>query len=484
MRKHIALLMAFISLLSFSLQAKENIKLSFNKEGKFKIAQFTDLHWSHKSPNCAKTTATIQAVLQAEKPDLAILTGDVVTNAPAKEAWLAIAKIFEEAKTPFAVTLGNHDNETGISKEDIFNLLADRPYFVGEKGPEDIYGYGNYTLPVRASASDKTAALLYCLDSNDRSPVTKYGDYDWVRYNQIEWYRKESERFTKANNNIPLPALAFFHIPLLEFNNIVGRENTIGYKEEIVASPLINSGLFASFIDMKDVMGAFVGHDHNNDYIGIEFDIALAFGRVTGTDAYGKFERGGRIIELYEDKFRFDTWIATPSGTEFHYYFPSGLSSLDEENLTYLPAKDVKPSKNGVAYTYYEGKFKHTNQMTKEHIVKEGTMPEISILNAAAEDHFGYEFRTWIKIPEKGVYNFYTYSDDGSTILIDGNVVVDNDGSHSAERKSGKIGLEAGFHELRVLYFENYMGQALEVGFSSREIRESTIPGHLLYLPE
>ena len=35
-------------------------------------------------------------------------------------------------------------------------------------------------------------------------------------------------------------------------------------------------------------MGVFVGHDHDNDFIGIDKGIALGYGRVTGADAYGE----------------------------------------------------------------------------------------------------------------------------------------------------------------------------------------------------
>ncbi|WP_277464727.1 PA14 domain-containing protein [Parabacteroides sp. PF5-6] len=465
-----------------NVSAKE--KLAFH-DGKFRIVQFTDLHWSHNSPNCAQTAATIRAVLQAEKPDVAILTGDVVTDAPAAEGWKAIAALFEEAAIPFAVTMGNHDAEASITKAEIYEILAASPHFVGEKGPEYIKGCGNYVLPVYDSKGKGTvAALLYCLDSNDYPSASKYGHYDWIHYDQIDWYRRQSLNYTRANGGKPLPALAFFHIPILEYYNVVGKNTTIGNKEEGIASPLINTGFFSSLIDRQDIMGVFTGHDHDNDYIGIEQDVALAFGRVTGADAYGKFERGARVIDLYEDKFKFDSWIRTPSGTELTYYFPSGLSSIDEENMEYLPAKPVEPRKQGVAYTYYEGKFKHTDQMRSGVKVKEGTMPNISITGAPAEDHFGYEFRAWIRIPERGVYRFYTFSDDGSRLLIDGNVVVDNDGSHNSRRKDGKVALEAGFHELKVLYFEDYMGQVLEVGVSSRDIRETTLPDYFLYLPE
>lgn len=454
-------------------------------DGKFKIAQFTDLHWDQKSDNCTKTTVTIEAVLKAEKPDVVLLTGDVVTDIPAAAAWHTIAAIFEKADMPFGVTMGNHDAEASISKDEIYQILTGYSCFIGEKGTEEIKGCGNYILPVYDSKGEgRVAALLYCFDSNDYPLVRKYGHYDWIHYNQIAWYREQSRVYTAANGDRPLPALAFFHIPILEFNNIVGKETTMGFQGEGIASPEINSGIFSSFVDMQDVMGIFVGHDHNNDYIGIDQDIAMAFGRVTGTDAYGTLERGGRIIELYEDKFKFDTWIRTPSGIENAYYFPSGLTFVDEKEMTYLPAMNVKAGKQGVAYTYYEGKFKHTDQIATGTKVKEGVLPNITIEEATQEDHFGYEFRTWINIPEKGVYLFYTFSDDGSRLLIDGQTVVDNDGSHSSRKSSGKVALEAGIHELRVLYFEDYMGQVLEVGFSSRDIRETTLPAYMLFIPE
>ena len=263
-----------------------------------------------------------------------------------------------------------------------------------------------------------------------------------------------------------------------------GAETTLGQKEEGIASPKINTGFFASLVEMKDVMATFAGHDHDNDYIGMLYNVGLAFGRVSGWDAYGDFERGGRIIELREGKFEFDSWIRTSSGKEYTYYYPSGLTSKDEETMEFLPAKTVKPKKHGVAYTYYEGKFKHTDQIASGTKVKEGTMKNISIQEAPAKDHFAYEFRTLINISEKGVYRFYTYSDDGSKLFIDGKAIVDNDGSHNARIAKGKVPLDAGFHELRVLYFEDYMGEALEVGVSSRKIKEAVLPEDWYYLPE
>jgi hypothetical protein len=464
--------------------APDAVQLRFNDDGAFKIAQFTDLHFVDGSPNSATTEATIRYVLETEKPDVAILTGDQAIDVPSANIWPAIARIFEEAQTPFAVVFGNHDAET-ITKDSAFLLLGRSPFFIGEKGPETIYGTGNYVLEVRSHTSDQTAALLYCFDSNDYPRNNKLSYYDWIHYDQIEWYRQQSKKYTQANNNQPLPALAFFHIPLHEYEQIAESETLVGTKGEGIAPGKINSGMFASFIEMQDVQGVFVGHDHNNDYIGITSGIALAFGRVGGADAYGYLERGARIIELYEDNPRFfHTWIRVPSGVEHGYYYPSGLTDDQEKNSAYLPAQPVSPTKNGVAYNYYEGKFRSADEITSTPVLQTGTLKNFSIREAAAENRFGYEFRTWIKIPQKGLYTFHLFSDDGAKLYIDGQLAVDNDGSHSEKSASGTLALDEGFHDLRLLYFEDYMGQTLEVGLSSKHIVETLIPDELLYLPE
>lgn len=473
---------ALVCLLAFVVTAtgqQEKDQLKFHQDKSFKIAQFTDLHWDNGSANCSKTRATIEMVLKTEKPDLAILTGDIVTNIPAKEGWQAVATPFIETKTPWAVTLGNHDAEPGISRDEIFELLETMPYFVGSKGPE-LTGCGNYVLEIKSSESDQTAAVLYCFDSNSYSTNRKASDYDWVHFDQIGWYRTQSQQFTTQNAGSPLPSLAFLHIPLIEYKFIEDKESTVGRREEGVASADLNSGLFASLFEMKDVMGVFAGHDHDNNYIGIHKEIALAFGQRTGADAYGKLPIGSRIIQLAEGDYRFDSWIRTDEGVSFKFNYPSGLT-YDDSNAEYFPAVSVKGVKPGATYRYFEGEFKQTEELKKAKPVASGVASSISLEPAKQDDYFGLEYTAYLKIDKKGVYRFYTYSDDGSRLYIDNQLVVDNDGSHSARRKDGQIALEAGYHELKVLYFESYMGQELEVGISGLSIRETPIPGNMLF---
>ncbi len=481
--KHFKLMIfLLISMVTTNVWAQQT--LSFHN-GMFKIAQFTDIHWDAKSDNCTKNRNTIIKVIQTEKPDIAILTGDVVTAEPAEEGWKSIIQIFENEQLPFIVTLGNHDGEV-IDKAKIYQILMTSPFYIGDRGPENVSGYGNFAIAVKGSKENdrQPAAVLYCIDSNDYPKVKEYGTYDKINFDEIEWYRSLSDRFTQNNGGKPLPSLAFFHIPLVEYNEIVNNKNFLGSNdEESICAAKINSGLFSSFIDQKDVMGAFCGHDHENDFIGMLYNIALAYGRISGLDTYGKKDRGARIIQLYEGQRKFDTWIRTANQCGDSFYYPSSISSKDEREMTYLPSKGVKPTKQGIHFDYFEGNFKQTDDILPAKKMKEGIMSNFSIKDAKQEDHFAYLFKSLIKIDKRGVYRFYTYSDDGSKLLIDGKVVVDNDGGHSAKRADGMVALEAGYHDIELRYFEDYMGQSLEVGFSSKDIAETVIPNNILFVP-
>ena len=79
-------------------------------------------------------------------------------------------------------------------------------------------------------------------------------------------------------------------------------------------------------VELKDVMGVFVGHDHENEYAGSLQGICLAYGRVTGLDGYGNMARGARVIELTEGEQEFDTWIRTGDGNILHkIHYPTSF---------------------------------------------------------------------------------------------------------------------------------------------------------------
>ncbi|WP_423128760.1 metallophosphoesterase family protein [Gaoshiqia sp. Z1-71] len=283
--------------------------LKFNADKKFRIMQFTDLHFRGDSYRSDSVLVMVKNMVNAEKPDLVVFTGDVVTSANTANAWETFSNAVVGLKVPWAVVLGNHDIEGELNGKQIMELIAKKPYSLSVNGPENIAGNGNYVLKIQSSGSSKTSALLYFLDTHSGfKPKTDKGDYEWIDHSQVSWYREQSAGFTKKNGGNPYPALAFFHIPLPEYKEVVGKPTTVGSQIEEVCSPDINSGMYLAFLESKDVMGMFVGHDHNNNYIGSLRGICLAYGQSSGRQTYGSIGKGGRVIELYEDERKFDTW--------------------------------------------------------------------------------------------------------------------------------------------------------------------------------
>lgn len=310
--------MAGISLMflaSHSLMA-QSADLRFHTDGKFKIVQFTDTHIKAEAKESEAAFKTIAEVLANEKPDLVVFTGDVVTGRPVDKGWEMVTQPVIQLNIPFAVVFGNHDDENGMSRDEISHLLVRMPGCLLVPKVENVYGFGNYVLSVKSSDGKTNEALLYCMDSNAYSTLETVKGYGWFHADQIDWYRAESRKRAELNGKV-LPALAFFHIPLPEYNEAYKNEKQapVGLRLEDECSPKINSGMFTAMLECGDVMGTFVGHDHVNDYVACLHGVALAYGRFTGgKTTYGDLPNGARIIELTEGMRAFKTWIRTGAG--------------------------------------------------------------------------------------------------------------------------------------------------------------------------
>jgi predicted MPP superfamily phosphohydrolase len=116
--------------------SKDNIEtpkpeLKFRKDGTFKIVQFAD---SQDGPDIdIRTINLMNKILDFEKPDLVLLTGDNIDDSSksskeVKKSIDNIAEPMERRKISWAVIFGNHDDEHGkMSKEDMMNIYTSYP---------------------------------------------------------------------------------------------------------------------------------------------------------------------------------------------------------------------------------------------------------------------------------------------------------------------------------------------------------------------
>ncbi len=121
--------------------------------------------------------------------------------------------------------------------------------------------------------------------------------------------------------------------------------------------------------------------------------------------------------------------------------------------------------------------------------VWEGTTTDFDLKKITFPDgkplkgNFALRFQGLIDVPEDGLYRFWTKSDDGSMLYIDGQTVVSNDGPHGPTEKEGSIQLAKGRHVLELGFAQGSGGFELSVFWQppSAKKRSAIPPGVLLH---
>ncbi|EFN59663.1 hypothetical protein CHLNCDRAFT_133158 [Chlorella variabilis] len=275
-------------------------KLRFRTDGTFKILQLTDLHYGE--------SAVQKTVLAAERPDLVVFSGDMVSGwvcrpsdprAPDcgpgwfERRWRQLIAPVHAAGLPYAVTLGNHDGEAELTRRQILDLdiRTGGVWSLTRQGPPEASDASNYYLDVypamppahapitchgagcaAAGAGDGgAAARVWLLDSGDRTcPPLMFG-WGCVAEDTLGW-----------------------------FQDVWWDAPTRGRKLEDVACSVRDTGLLG-VAKHAGISAVYSGHDHDNDYLGVKEGVRLAYGRKSGWGGYGPPQgwlRGARVIEL------------------------------------------------------------------------------------------------------------------------------------------------------------------------------------------
>jgi len=129
------------------------------------------------------------------------------------------------------------------------------------------------------------------------------------------------------------------------------------------------------------------------------------------------------------------------------------------ENLTALPDfRNLKPSQTGSVMEFESGILDSLESAASTAVV----------------------FTSILKIDTAGSYTFYTNSDDGSKLYIDGQLVVDSDGDHGVQERSGSINLKKGAHAIKIEYFNGGGGYYLDAKYKGPGIGKQIIPANKL----
>ena len=304
---------------------------TFYTDREFKILQLTDVHIGGGAFSVGKDRKAFDAVetlIKRVKPDLVVVTGDIVYPVPfqsgtidnRRETELFVA-LMDSLGVYYTVCFGNHDTEdySLYRRDDLYNIYRSSKYCLIDRaeGVDDI----NYAVNVKNSEGIITQTL-YMMDTH--SYVEGFIDeYDGLHQNQIDWYKAEVNRMNNLNKAIDenaetVKSLVFIHIPLREYETAWNEYRDNGYKStedaiyyygkakepnEKVCCSVPEDEFFETALELGSTQGIFCGHDHVN-FWSIEYKgIRLTYGMSIDHLAYFGIEneheqRGGTIITI------------------------------------------------------------------------------------------------------------------------------------------------------------------------------------------
>jgi cytochrome c2 len=149
---------------------------------------------------------------------------------------------------------------------------------------------------------------------------------------------------------------------------------------------------------------------------------------------------------------------------------------LLREQLTAAAQARVEPVA-GLKWEYFEGNFNRCADLANQTPVATGVTDSINARPAKRENNFGLRFSGLIEVPADGEYEFWSTSDDGSQIWVNGRTVVNNDGEHGTTTRAGKVMLTRGAHPFEVLFFQSGGGFEFAVAWAGPGFQRTSIPG-------
>lgn len=349
MKKFLSILLAVVmcALLAAPALAADNSDsaLKFH-DGEFRIMQLNDTQ--DVILKDVLEQKLLKAAVEKEQPDLIVFAGDQLTDFFPGANKAALIKCLDNffpfvdsLGVPWVVTFGNHDHDW--DKKGVFTLEEQIAYYQQYENcviPDDGHDVGTYNLPILSTDGRKIAFNVYALDSNNKAPDGVLTGYEGLHADQVQWYKDKRDELQAANGGKVVPSLVFQHVPMKEIYQFldeipftddlsnavysldenkwyVANDKVIdGVLGEIPCSESLNSntGEYEAMTEKGDVVGAFFGHDHVNNFVGVTSEgLKMGYNGGTGFSTYGR--NGDRSVRTFviseDDPANYETHITT-----------------------------------------------------------------------------------------------------------------------------------------------------------------------------
>lgn len=146
-----------------------------------------------------------------------------------------------------------------------------------------------------------------------------------------------------------------------------------------------------------------------------------------------------------------------------------------------MKSTNIRAANPGLRYTYYEADELSIKKMEQLQPVKSGIANAVDTKNKGRIEKYGFVFEGYINLSKTALCDFYLSSDDGSMLYIDDELIINNDGNHGMTEKSDKAYLQAGFHKIKVVYFDSGGGNDLQLKYSIKGGEKEPVPVSMLF---
>jgi alpha-L-fucosidase len=154
----------------------------------------------------------------------------------------------------------------------------------------------------------------------------------------------------------------------------------------------------------------------------------------------------------------------------------TGNTSLTVTKVIPSPGRQLPQAKPGLVFNLYHGDWNKVPDFNGLTPNLSGIATDFSLANKPSDEKFSIDYQGFINIPADGIYTFGLNSDDGSKLYLGDNLVIDNDGPHGPTLKSADVALGKGLHAIRISFFENSGGNALELFWKTGAGKMEAVP--------
>ncbi|MCX7874845.1 MAG: family 20 glycosylhydrolase [Melioribacteraceae bacterium] len=158
-------------------------------------------------------------------------------------------------------------------------------------------------------------------------------------------------------------------------------------------------------------------------------------------------------------------------------FLPNGKSS----SVSTVQFSKIDSTFNGIFYKYFEGVFDSIPNFSNLKPTREGKIYKLNLRELKPEkESFAVSISGYINIEKDDNYKFYLSSDDGSKLLINNKILIDNDGSHSLREMTNSIFLTKGKVPFEIQYFNKWGSSNLKLEFETSDSKRKSISANML----